>query len=680
MKKFVSLMLVVVMILLMITPVLASEPEYPANDQDPEVVQEDPAPVEEPVTDEPTPDDEPITWVDYFIFHDAFGRPTSPISLMMDEYGFQFGNLREAAYALNATVEWDAENQLVRWSPVGGGRVLEIVFGDVGGFNENGTIWVPVDFLWEVFFLTQDRSFGPIVRDDIPYNAPVTRTTDHGQMAVEFIQFMSDNLYNRVPFSYRELETAQWIRSTLIDMGYDESAVVLQTYTIEDLMNLQTWFWGAGLWMYEEFNAFDPDGRMTRDEAIDAIVAMMIEQEHEWIALTAEQMGISFEEAKALHAESWGMFVDMFDKFVESSAREMAPWQLWTAEVFGIFDPDTLFRPMSQNVILTIPGQSERTIIVTAHYCSIMVPGASDNASGTALLLESAYRMLDVDNYFTIVYVFMGAEEIGIYGAFYYVESLTLEERNNIVLNINADVLFEGPYFFFGAGVREDGWWLTDNAVTQLVVEVAEMLNETYGTVLINAPALAEMPSDQLAFLGAGHTVTTLVGLAREGGVGYEEFFGWMYPGFTSTIVHTDQDCFHYISERWPNKIGDAMWTFSLFLDYLLVAEFDYQDLPQVGVIDTSLIPDDVDLSGHPLVGTWAWDDDTQWTFVFNADGTGYRGLPGEMVEFTWYAGEFDLFIVAAGSNVTEFWHIFVVYGDDLTLALQWRAFNYTRQ
>jgi len=660
MKKFVSLMLAIVIALLMITPAYAREPE-PEFGEDVHIEFD-------------------MFFLDYMTLH-VNGRPTEPISLRFED-GQSFANLREAADALGATVEWDGENQVVHWHPAEGGRILAISFRDVGGFNENGTIWVPEDFIWEVFFMTQDRFFGgPITRDDIPFAAPVIRTTDHGQMAVGFIEIMNDTLYNRVAFSYRELEAALWIRSQLIEMGYEESAVEIQTFTIEDAAALPGFF-GNRLEMYEQFNAFDPSQRLSFDEAIDAIVEMIIEQENEWIAMTAERRGISFEEARITVAEDMGMFVDMFEKFLESAARETAPFRLDMADVFGLLDPDTHFRPMSQNVILTVPGQSQRKIVVTAHYDSIMVPGASDNASGTALLLESAYRLRYVENYFTIVYVFMGAEEIGLIGAYYYVDRLSPAERDNIVLNINADVLFEGPYFFFGAGAidTEGGWRPIENEVTLLIGEVAEMINATYGTVLINAPSLAEMPSDQLAFLHDGHTVVALVGLARLGAEGYEDFPTWsMYPGFGASVVHTEFDDFHFINETWPNKIGDAMWTFSLFLEYLLVAGFDYQNLPERGM-NVPVIPDDTDLSGHPLVGTWSWNDDAQWTFVFNPDGTGTRGLPGQMAEFTWYADDFNLFIHMDDSNIIENWQLFAIQGDELELGLHWFGFFYTRQ
>ena len=108
---------------------------------------------------------------------------------------------------------------------------------------------------------------------------------------------------------------------------------------------------------------------------------------------------------------------------------------------------------VSQNVVLTIPGQSERKIIIGAHYDSPPYASASDNASGVALLLESAQRMLETEHYYTLVYVFFGAEEVGLIGSFYYEQTLTQQQRDNIVLMVNADVIIEGPYIIYAAGV-----------------------------------------------------------------------------------------------------------------------------------------------------------------------------------------------------------------------------------
>ena len=45
----------------------------------------------------------------------------------------------------------------------------------------------------------------------------------------------------------------------------------------------------------------------------------------------------------------------------------------------------------------------------------------------------------------------------------------------------------------------------------------------------------------------------------------------------------------------------------------------------------------DVDFTGHPLIGTWAWDNDDAFIYEFRPDGTVTRGFDGTRAELYWY-------------------------------------------
>ncbi|MCL2223299.1 MAG: M28 family metallopeptidase [Oscillospiraceae bacterium] len=289
----------------------------------------------------------------------------------------------------------------------------------------------------------------------------------------------------------------------------------------------------------------------------------------------------------------------------------------------------------SQNVILTLPGQSDRKIIVGAHYDSVPYPGASDNASGTALLLESSLRMLEIDHYHTIVYVFFGAEEVGLFGAYYYYESLTAEEHANVVMMINADILIDGPYIIYGAGTAsgfaEDTFeaivdsvvlsiveefleesddvfqdtdieeWaialaehfaanptltlvqgfmegLVDAEVTDASLQVDALaleLSETHGLELLAIPEGIAFTSDNLVFF-MSHTVVNLIGLERVENIdGVRIPMGLqVHPDFAATILHTPYDEFDKIEYLWPGMMLANMNAFSLFLEAILSAVF----------------------------------------------------------------------------------------------------------
>ncbi len=102
-----------------------------------------------------------------------------------------------------------------------------------------------------------------------------------------------------------------------------------------------------------------------------------------------------------------------------------------------------------QNLIVRIPGKKtpEEKILLTAHFDSIVVregdalllaPGADDNASGTAVLLE-ALRLLSNESFEkTIEIVFFSGEEIHMQGSRAYLQD---HDFQNIKGVINVDMI-----------------------------------------------------------------------------------------------------------------------------------------------------------------------------------------------------------------------------------------------
>ena len=225
----------------------------------------------------------------------------------------------------------------------------------------------------------------------------------------------------------------------------------------------------------------------------------------------------------------------------------------------------------SQNVILTMPGQTDETIIIGAHYDGVGNPGISDNAAGVALLIETAYRLKDLDHYYTLQFVFFGAEEVGLIGSFYFADSLTDDEIDRLVLVVNADVILDGPDLIYGVayviGDPQRALWgdinLSFNEVTDLIDDYAALVNRTYNTSLIRLPEAITLPSDQLAFLQ--FSVPTM------------NFFG-THPTpdgmlFAGEVLHTPNDDLDFIMENMPGRIEVALDTFGRFLTKVLLSE-----------------------------------------------------------------------------------------------------------
>lgn len=116
----------------------------------------------------------------------------------------------------------------------------------------------------------------------------------------------------------------------------------------------------------------------------------------------------------------------------------------------------------SQNVIGYVEGENTDSLIVfTAHYDHLgmmgknaLFPGANDNASGIAMLLNLArYYTVHKPNY-TTVFIAFGAEELGLVGARHFVEN-PLFQLSSIKFLLNFDI----------AGTGDDGIQVVNGTV-----------------------------------------------------------------------------------------------------------------------------------------------------------------------------------------------------------------------
>lgn len=107
-----------------------------------------------------------------------------------------------------------------------------------------------------------------------------------------------------------------------------------------------------------------------------------------------------------------------------------------------------------QNVVGCFPGKSSEIIILGAHYDHLgqvgkdIYPGADDNASGTAAVLEMMTQLKGKSTQFKICAVFFGAEEKPIIGSSHFVEKHS-NILKNLKLLINLDMV--GREFFGSA-------------------------------------------------------------------------------------------------------------------------------------------------------------------------------------------------------------------------------------
>ena len=142
----------------------------------------------------------------------------------------------------------------------------------------------------------------------------------------------------------------------------------------------------------------------------------------------------------------------------------------------------------SQNVVAR-PADGACRIVVGGHYDSVPAgPGANDNASGTAVVIELA-RTFAANGGDGACFALFGAEEIGLVGSAAYVAALSPEELDGLEAMLNFDMLAVGS-----------GWPLSGStALVDLAGEVAESLDIPYRLSTSESGG-----SDHASFIEAG--------------------------------------------------------------------------------------------------------------------------------------------------------------------------------
>ncbi len=164
---------------------------------------------------------------------------------------------------------------------------------------------------------------------------------------------------------------------------------------------------------------------------------------------------------------------------------------------------------VSRNVIATAPGAQCETIS-GGHYDSVpQAPGASDNATGTATVLEIAAILADRNEIGSNCFVLFGGEELGLLGSRHYVSALNQASKSRIKAMLNFDMV----------GVGDAAWWLVGTGSLQ---KRMDDLTDKLGIDTVNSD-LTGTTSDHASFLEAG--IPALM------------FHRWQDP-----LLHTPQD------------------------------------------------------------------------------------------------------------------------------------------
>jgi hypothetical protein len=147
----------------------------------------------------------------------------------------------------------------------------------------------------------------------------------------------------------------------------------------------------------------------------------------------------------------------------------------------------------SNNIVGTLEGQvyPSQIVVICAHYDSIsdqpqtLAPGADDNASGTAAVMEAARLFANQSFDFTVKFICFSAEEWGLYGSEHY--ALEARQRGeDIIAVINLDMIA------YTDSIPEDldiisnpaSEWLADRIISSSIayttLDTSKIVNPTF--------------------------------------------------------------------------------------------------------------------------------------------------------------------------------------------------------
>lgn len=197
----------------------------------------------------------------------------------------------------------------------------------------------------------------------------------------------------------------------------------------------------------------------------------------------------------------------------------------------------------SQNIIATRTpnkGENHDIVHVSAHFDSVpFSPGASDNATGTAVALELANILKSYPIDKELRFVFVGAEEIGLVGSAYYVSQLSQDEVQRSVGNFNMDMV--GTSWENATAIYMNTVDGKANIVSDTALATAARIGTPSELVLYQRGA-----SDHVSFHDAGIPAVNFI--RREPGTANLEPY-----------YHTPNDKIEYVSRERLKEAGDLV-------------------------------------------------------------------------------------------------------------------------
>jgi alkaline phosphatase isozyme conversion protein len=226
----------------------------------------------------------------------------------------------------------------------------------------------------------------------------------------------------------------------------------------------------------------------------------------------------------------------------------------------------------SANVVAVKTGTSSQEIIVGAHYDTTDAgPGADDNASGVAVMLEVAKLVQAAQTPYTIRFIAFGAGESGSLGSFAYLNQMSQDEFQNVIVMIDLDSLVAGDiaYAYSDEGqsaVRDWSleWALGNGFDLQTIRDVSLAFPDNNGIG----------SSDYAPFQAAG--ISYVYFNSTDWSLGDKKGATQVNPqyGENGVIRNTKYDTLTYLDSSFPGRVNQRLDLFVSVL-YNLLTQYE---------------------------------------------------------------------------------------------------------
>ena len=268
-----------------------------------------------------------------------------------------------------------------------------------------------------------------------------------------------------------------------------------------------------------------------------------------------------------------------------TNLRAMGQWIQDTVTSFG-YQPTVYEQEIAGHDFVTYSflkkGESEKRIVIGAHYDCVETNGCEDNGTGVALVMELAKRFYNKVTPLTLEFCFFDGEEFrGFAGSNIYMASC--DQPENIALYINIDCVGAGDLMYAYGGVyREDGSLDQDWGLQMALAYSDELGIDLYTmpeTVTRFRTPTRDDSSDHYYFMlnGIPYVYFEANAWTYEDGSVYDEEHPYLLnsrnEAFQDThgqIIHTKYDNFQVLNDLLPGVMRHHLHDYSKLVSSML--------------------------------------------------------------------------------------------------------------